>query len=337
MTIGLLARADQGGLASQTHGYWKHLRPHRTIVLDLGKAGRGPLDISLYHGDPGVRVVDEWKTFHRSGESLFDGIDVLFTAEGWYDPTLPDWCAANGIRTVVHANPELFDPIGSRADQYWVPTSWRHETMPRDTEIVPVPVDLGLHPYRQRTGPAVTFFHPGAPAMGDRNGSQTLWAALSRVKSPIRVVTRSPFHPPTKGIPRHITVDVLGPCTRVEDAIPPETDVMVIPRRYGGLCLSAQEAAARGIPILMTDLAPQRGWLPRPLCIPTLEHRTQEVWMKGGAIPVHEGDAVELATRIDELANDGGLMADCSAAVRAYAESISWDVWDDRYRELLSG
>jgi glycosyltransferase involved in cell wall biosynthesis len=271
-------------------------------------------------------------------EALCEGLDVLWTAETPYDFRAYPIARQAGVRSVCHVMPELF-PYATpemagwpRPDRFWLPTGWRADTIP-DAEVVPVPVDRERFPPRKVTR-AATFVHvAGHQAMADRNGTRLVAAALRYVCSQITFVVRAQQRIPPSWF-RHISSTVTF---RLEHADLPDerglyagADVLVQPRRYGGLSLVMNEAASCGIPILTIDMDPQRDWFPDAALIPVLRYRT--VPMQGGPIPIAEVDPRAIAARIDACASDDTLVEKLSDASDDYAASIDWralrPVWE---------
>jgi glycosyltransferase involved in cell wall biosynthesis len=115
-------------------------------------------------------------------------------------------------------------------------------------------------------------------------------------------------------------------------------DVLVLPRRYAGLCLPALEAMADGCPVIMTDAPPQNGW-PIIGCCYSLG---DGIKLAGGWIPTYEAEVGHLAYLLEELsAEPTPVTVHRSEMVRLWSESRSWagelgDEWHARLRCSLS-
>lgn len=318
MRVGLIARADDGGLGTMTTEFARHLNPERSLVVDLGAAGKGVTRVErVANFSNNTCVVTSWPHVDMHAVNwLMDGIDVLYTAETWYWPQIPEVARARNIRTVLHSMPELHsnDII---ADQVWVPTNWEIERV-RDAVLMPVPVPLDRFPVRESES-AKTFLHIAASAMRDRNGTDAVLGALPQVHSPCTIAFQ--------GIDGNLT----NPTSPAEIVIRPrigdyweataDADVLVLPRRYAGLSLPMQEAMARGMPIITTDLAPQNQW-PGVLTVPVESPRPTD--MKGGVFNVWDMNPGRIADAIDALFNDPGLYRELAEEARWHAKSISW-------------
>lgn len=311
MTLAMIARADDGGLGAMTWEVWRHLHPARTLIVLADHRTRGRAHPERFDGPGEVRVA---RMFPKSADVawLTAEADVVYTAETFYGAKI------RGPRTALHVMPEMH--AHDTASAMLLPTPWRAEHFPGGIRL-PVPVARDRLPYRQRTE-ATTLFHVAGNAMADRNGTDLLLSALDHVRHPCRLLIRG-------GQPhreRHGLVDVEwlghhdGPYW---EAWPDDAGVLVLPRRFGGLCLPMLEATSLGLPIVTLDLDPQRSWLPAAGLVPTTG--STPVRMRGGTIDVHSTGVVMLAGRIDRLLADPALVAALSARADVLAAERSWE------------
>lgn len=324
-SLGLIVRCDMGGLGIQTHALWKHLRPEKTLVVEMPEgSGRGKQRPEIYAGDYNAHI-EHHVTTHLPPNiitNFCNDLDVLLTVEGMYGD--PNWEAAKRFGTTVclEANPELYDKSRYHADRIAVPTDWALERMPQGTTVLPHPIDLPAR-WQQRTS-IKKIGHFAAPAMLDRNGTEIFMQSLTLIKEPVKVLVHSPGVPSPEGSTRFQLgmCDVTWQHSYLSDPwdFMGSIDMLVIPRRYGGLCLPAQEAAARGILLCMTDLSPQTGWP----CLRTTVTPDIVYPMKGGEYNVWKPDARSIAHAITNAVRtcDAGYQSGVS---RKWAESLSWD------------
>lgn len=333
MKVGLIARGEDRGLGIQTWEWWRHMRPERTLIVDPGDLARGfPLHLDRYGVHPrqpaAGTVVACWDGHEFSDEAMvrrwLDGLDVIYTAETFYDHRLPRWCAEAGVRLVVHVNPEFFRWTAAHlpAVRWWLPTSWRADRLPRDAEVVPVPVPLDRWPEpAPRHHGVPTFLHvAGHRAAGDRNGTGLVMAALARTSAKMRVViaTQDERLPVVRHGRNVELIRATGGTANYWDLY--EGDVLVMPRRYGGLCLPANEAAAAGLALVMTDTPPNHEWPALPISVSS----RQPMGTPGGTVVSATADASHLARLLDRLASDRELRHHQQHAARAWAEARSW-------------
>lgn len=333
--LGMIVRADNGGLGNQTWEIWRHLQPERTLVLLSGNE-RGADDYTRYR--EGVSDVVYHEGLQLSTDVLREfaqSCAAIFTVETPYH--------VDGARVIrkakcslyVLANPELWNEAEyGTPSKLFVPTMWERSRLPQ-AELLPQPVALDRFDKRERSDGLFTFYHPGAPAMLDRNGTGVLLDALPLITTPCRVIIR---HPANKRPHTEIIGDVEVVYLPPDDgpywnAYPPDTDMMVLPRKYGGLSLSLLEAAALGVPALMPAIAPQVAYEHVAYIPMTGEHDV--VPMKGGMFNVYEIEPEPLAQRMSKLAASPSLVAAYSARAYAWAQAHSWDVLLPRWREAL--
>lgn len=325
-TMGLLLRVDQGGLAAQTATLAQLLKPDVVLAIDLPEhKRRGDSQLHRYTDLPITAVATTDSLTPRLLAHVADQVDTLVTVECLY--TNPaGWQAVNErCTTVLIANPELY--AGYPAHRIVLPTSWHADRFPH-AHIVPHPVDTlaAARDRRTRSGLARTFLHVEAPAMLDRNGTDLVTQALPFVDEPCTLTVRS--YRPAHGLlaaGRVGKVTVRWDHSRPvdwRDCYPADTDVLLLPRRYGGLSLVVQEAASLGIPPVMLDVEPQRsedwpGWrLPATVWRRSL--------MRGGEFDVHTTRPEALAATMTALARGGLDVEGESRRALMWAEARAW-------------
>lgn len=347
MRFGLIARADDRGLGIQTWEIARHLRPDRVLVVQM-PADQEQLvqpDVTRF-----LDIVDQVAVVHA--ESMGDpsavdpwlhGLDVVYSAETFYDWRFCDRARRLGVRTVLHCNPEFWkhwrpehqgDPL---PDVIWTPTDWQldHPNMPKVDRVVPmpVPIDRWPEPRECESGP-IRFLHiNGHNAMADRNGTRALFMAMRRMTQPavVTVTTQRQVLTAPGRLPRHVAYRrVLGNQADYWSLYPGH-DVLVLPRRYGGLCLPANEAAGAGLALVLPDVSPNAHW-PGPK-IPTTGARQLDVPL--GLIDCHEPDIAQLTATLDALAADPDLVRVTQQLSRDWAVKHSWDALEPLWREAL--
>ncbi len=322
MRLGLWgARCEPRGLGYLTRAVHDHLQPDRTAVVDMGAhTAQFPSRWDWYPDATRVRYgeVDEQAT-----RRWLRGLDVVWAAETFYDDRVPGWAAEEGVRSVVYTMPEFHRwPLpGLRGpDVVWNPTCWRQHVL-SDARVVPLPVEVAPD-RRLRTEPR--FVHvAGHRAAKDRAGTRLLLAALRWVTTPAEVViVTQDAHMPSPRY-RHARLDVVLGGTDDRWDLYGLGDVMLAPRRYGGLSLPNHEAASSGLALVLPDVAPHRETWPG-VYVPGKVHAFFAT--AGGMTDLFAVDVRALAGVIDGLVREPGRMADLSAASLAWAMAHSWDV-----------
>jgi hypothetical protein len=323
-TLGVVARADNGGLGAQTYEMCRWMQPDRILVAMVGHTTRGPADLSRYAALPGEMRHSYVPT--QQDAAWLAECDVVWTAETWYGSHIPEAVHRRGGRYVLHGNPEMGVEVAS---DLWLPTYWLQARFPEAT-VVPFPVARDVLPYAP-VPIARTFYHVASPAMEDRNGTQIVAAALPFVHNRCRLLVRGRSGPSEKI--GNVEVTFLGDEAGLYHLAWPRADVLLLPRRFGGLCLPAQEAWSLGMPVAMLDLEPYRGKIPEYLLVSARSPR--DVRMKGGWFQVFDADPQDLASVMDALIEDETLVRDASDEADALANGLSWEGWRGDYAKLL--
>jgi glycosyltransferase involved in cell wall biosynthesis len=206
-------------------------------------------------------------------------------------------------------------------------------------EILPMPVDRKRFRFTRRPSApfdgAPQFLHLAAPAMLDRNGTGLVAAALHHVRTPIRLKTRGlrtaagPLGGEPSGLAEKETVGQVSvahwPPSKLNIQLYDAADVLVLPRRYGGLSMPMLEAASLGMPVITLNVPPQSEWFPPDQLVPILAQNTQRDQMIGGRFEVYDARPEALADVIDRFATEPDLVARCSKLMDDWAETNSWD------------
>jgi hypothetical protein len=341
--IGLLVRADLGGLGNQTRALWDYLRPEVVLLVDLPEGKRrGDSQLHRFAGRPEVVGVAHSDVIHPDLLlAIADQVDTLVTVECLYTGApvagTRTWQALNErCLTVLVANPELYADYA--ASRIILPTTWHADRFNALVVPHPAPVEDAAPHARVRTGRARTFLHVEAPAMLDRNGTELVAQALPHVEEPCTLIVRS--HRDHRSGP--LDTDQVGRVRVVWDNARPvdwtacyhDADVLVLPRRYGGLSMVVQEAAALGMPAVMTDVDPQHaegwpGWR-----IPATVWRRAS--MRGGEFPVHTCRPEDLAVTMTALARGELDLEAESGRALAWAAARSWPALSGRWATALA-
>lgn len=342
MRIGLIARAENTGLGIQTWEFHRHIRPAKTLVVRLARGGRHFFPDRF----PGATISAGLPSIGELEEFL-DGLDLVFTCETPYTYDLFTLAERRGIATVLQYNFEFLDylarPDLPRPSVLAAPSAWRYDDVPDRLARrmwLPVPIALDRWPApERRTGPARRFLHiVGRPAIHDRNGTADLLDALAFVRTPITVTIRCQDHTYVprlmrgRRLPAHVDVRLdhydIPDYWRAYDG----HDVLVLPRRFGGLCLPMQEALGAGMPVLMPDISPNRDLLPADWLVPATK---TDQFKARTHIDVHTTDARELAARIDLLATNIGAIEYARERAHRLAQRMSWEQRLSLYRHLF--
>ena len=333
----MLARSENRGLGIQGWEFYRHVKPDRTLLVDMGELARG---FDLFP----ERFPDATVAEFRDGmfdEALvrgwLEGLDVVFTAETFYDWRMIDWARSMGVATVVQVNPEFYRHAVDELPEptvWWAPSPWRMNHLPDTARLVGVPIAGDRFPMRipERDGP-VRFLHvAGHRAAGDRNGTLQLLQALRVLRQPmtVRLLTQDPKLPRLRP-QRAVVVETETRGRPNYWDLYSDADMLVMPRRYGGLCLPVQEAMACGLGVVMTDTSPNDWW-------PTIRVRggNRGVLNTGtGPVRMFAATPRALGETLDRLAKNPAEVLTSQQAGLEWAEAHTWDAMLPQYVDEL--
>lgn len=323
MKLGLIARFDHRGLGQQTRSVFNALHPFKTLVVNCPSAKPLPPHPEYF---PGATVIDRLPT-DQDVEQFIDGCTVIYSAETFYNRNFTAIADRMGVKTVLHVNPEFMDLHDSPA--LWAaPSVWRWDTIPANKILLPVPIEAVVT--RPVSNVARHYLHVvGRPATRDRNGTEALLAALQYVTSTIRLTVTCQEAGYVEGIADGVCVPPNVELVIRSGDVPESTDlyrgmdVLVLPRRFGGLCLPQQEALGHGMPVVMSNISPN-------------DHRLPSDWLVGashaGSFTVNQNvidyysvDPRALAQLLDRFATDTEFYTKAVRQARELADSQSWE------------
>lgn len=290
-----------------------------------------------------VRSGEDIPSYERFQE-FFKDIDVMITAETPYTYTAWNWAREAAVKTFCQPNWEFFDgliqPNMPHPDQYLIPSYWHlgdfQERFPNSVYLPP-PIFVGdfskaLLTNVERKGKKRFVHIIGRNAVYDRNGWALIMDALPYCKSDFELVVRSQVA--TTGVTDE---RVIYHIFDVEDQTEMYTDydAMILPRRYGGLCLPMNEALCSGLPVIMTDIDPNNKVLPEEWLVPA---EATASFTARAEIDVYWSSPERLAAKIDEFCNmtDGEMYLAKLKAFKIGYENYSSEVLKLRYDSVLS-
>jgi hypothetical protein len=337
MRIGLLAYASNTGLGIQTWAFFRNMKPARVLLVDMSPLNQMPVYFDRYFGD----VISCTGAPRREAiEAFLDGLDLVFVCETPLNYDLFRIARKRGVRTVLQFNFELLDYLDKPdlpiPDVFAAPTPWNFHRVPyRNKAHLPVPIDLAEVPARVPPDRVTTFLHiNGRPAAEDRNGT-LLFCEAARILTQ-KYPGRFQFLVRTqdRGFGSHLQrmfpeVVVAGGDVEKNAALYSVGEVLVMPRRYGGLCLPAQEALGWGLPVIMPAVSPNETFLPRSWLVPA----RHAGWIRTRApVALFNVDPEELAAAM--IKRSATIQHD-SVVARRLAEQRSWDSLKPRYEEFF--
>lgn len=338
--IGLIARRDNTGLGIQTHEFYKHISPDKTLVVDVSSLNH----LQQYpYRYPKCKVVTDKISIEDINEFL-DGLKVIFCCETPYNYELFRLARRKGIKIILQYNYEFLE-MNSLRDVYYPdvfasPSLWNIENVKKEFKNVmylPVPVNRELLPFVEKKK-FKRFLHiVGNSAEHDRNGTAaTLQAFKNTGRTDIELVVKC-FNKKASdkwvaSASKNITIDTNNTTNYEHNYV--GFDAMILPRKYGGLCLPMQEALSCGMPVIMTAISPNTGILPSEWLIPCINQFT---FKSKYTIEVNEPDINALSEKINWLADLDELESrTVSTNANNIAGGLDWNILKKNYIDLLN-
>lgn len=340
MRLGLIARCEVArGIAIQSKNFYDNMPVDDVLLVRMPR----PDCTEAPEWYPGATQVMYDMKNHQLDEatvrSWLSGVDVVFTVETPNDWRMPRWCREAGVKLVIQGNPEFvrhgrpgFEDL-EHPDEWWWPTSWRLNDLPAG-RVVPVPMTRPEDFEQVPSSGTLRVLHVvGKRAYSDRNGTDILVQALRRVRRKMHVtmigldgeLPKVPAGPTNRGL----TVEYHPNGYPDRWGMYRNQDVLVLPRRYGGLCLPALEAGVCGLAVVMPDCSPN-GEL-ASLVMPV--RRRVPLTFAAGTISTAEAAPIDLAALLDELAVSPAILGD--AKKRQHRLVGPWSLMRETYLEHL--
>ncbi len=344
MRLGLIARADNSGLGVQTWEFHRAMQPDHTLVIDVGhmhdRAGhcnkrtfRDRYPNAVFH--------QGWIPPEHLVRDFLHGLDAVFTCETGYHPHFFDIARQMGVRTVLQPNFEFLDRNDS-PDVWAAPSLWRYDEIPTPKQYLPVPIATD----RFNNSDCSTimnseFLHVvGRPAVHDRNGTLDLLRALTYVRSEIKVTIRCQDDGYVGGLIAQHNLRTPNNVTLVLESADVDNywdmytgGTLIMPRRFGGLCLPVNEALGAGMPVIMPDISPNNCWLPSQWLVPAAQ-KTE--FTAKQTVTVSGCNVQALASKIEQFA-DADFYRRARHEADILARGLSWDVMKPEYEKVLAG
>jgi glycosyltransferase involved in cell wall biosynthesis len=315
MKCGTINFANASGIGNQSRRLTYLLNPDRVLVIDSSGFSKNKEQHWDWYKDYKGYRVDGFPT-NREIKVFLQDLTHVFVIENPLNYSLLDECKRRGIKLYIQSNWEFADHLNkdlTLPHKFLMPSHWKVEEMKQKfgddkVEYLPPPIDPDEFKRAREINLARSgkrFLHVvGTLAANDRNGTLDLLEAVKVSKSDFELVIRSQHELP----PEYSTDDkrVTFSIGNVEDpqSLYENFDALIIPRRYGGLCLSCNEGLMSGLPVIMPDISPNNQLLPKVWLVPA---RKKGSFITRTEIDVYETDVKLLADKLDWLTTIGNL------------------------------
>ena len=341
--IGIIARADKTGLGYQTKELVEMLNPDKVMLIDSSHFN-GNKQFPEWYAGYNVKKSQAGFLSNMEVNDFLNGIDVVISCEIFYSKRLSNLAHRRGIKTILQYNYEFFEYFvvsGMREPSILLgPTTWNLDTMQKHFSYksnvvhLPPPTTPEIFSSAKEANMAKThkrILHvAGKRAAKDRNGTDIVIEMLKYSKADYElVVTVQGDFKPDCSDPR-LTIDNSNPDDRAD--LYTGFDFMILPRRYGGLCLPMNEALLSGLPVIMTDASPNNDILPSEWLVEA--PKVGEVQFKG-LVDLYKADPQKLAELVDKFVNEYDIAEEKQKAFSLGYNTFSPDVLKDKYLSLI--
>ena len=343
MKLGIIARADKTGLGNQTKELVDMLKPDKILLIDSSHFN-GNKQHPEWYERYNVKTTQAGFVSNMEVNDFLNAVDVILSCEIFYNKRLSALAFRKNIKTILQYNYEFFEYFavdGMRLPTILLaPSVWNIDIMEKafghKSELIhlPPPTTPAIFELAKQNNLSKThkrILHvAGKRANSDRNGTDIVIEMLKHSKAEYELVVKvQGDYEPECDDPRLI-IDNSNPDNRAD--LYSGFDLMVLPRKYGGLCLPMNEALLSGLPVIMTDISPNNSILPP-------EWLVEASWSSRlefkGLTDVYETDPQKLAELIDKFVNEYDIAEEKQKAFNLGYNTFSPDVLKDKYLSLI--
>lgn len=343
MKLGIIARCDNTGLGNQTLELTKMLNPDRIMLIDSSSFHTGHQQHFEWYQGRSYSIV---KGIPEKNQivKFIQGLDVILSCETFYSKHFVQIAKYKKIKTVLQYNFEFLQYLQTQEkflpDMLLAPTMWNIDVIKEKfqneckIDFLPPPTDHTVFEKNKK----VNFenhnrlLHIGGKAAAhDRNGTKIVLEMMKYAKSNFELVVRSQT-PIDFDLHNDERIEVLISNKKNREELYSGFDAMVLPRKYGGLCLPMNEALLSGIPTFMPDISPNDYFLPKDWLA---KSKVVGEFMTKTKINLNEVDPRTLALMIDNYFNIKDKTSIKKQAYELGYNNFSSDVLKNKYLTVL--
>lgn len=343
MRLGIIARADKTGLGNQTKELVDMLKPDKVLLIDSSHFNGNKQYLEWYEGYD-VQVTQAGFMSNMEVTKFLNSVDVIISCEIFYNKRLAALAFRKNIKTILQYNYEFFEYFvvdGMRLPTVLLaPSVWNMDIMEKafghKSELIHLPPPTTPSIFESAKQNNMSKKHKrilhvaGKRANSDRNGTDIVVEMLKYSKADYELVVKVQGNYNPKCDDPRLTIDNSNPDNRAD--LYSGFDLMVLPRKYGGLCLPMNEALLSGLPVIMTNISPNNSVLPPEWLVEASWSAKLEF---KGLTDVYETDPQKLAELIDRFVNEYDIAEQKQKAFDIGYNNFSPDVLKDKYLSLI--
>lgn len=274
--LGIVCFSNHSGLGNQTRRLTYMLKPERVLLINSESFSKNAKQhFDWYEGFNGYIV----NGFPNNNEIrvFLKGLTDVVVCENPLNFFLFFEAKRLGIRTYCQSNYEFCDNLNNPAlplpDIFLMPSHWKVEEMRQrfntDVRYLPPPIDPAEFAQAReknlaRTPEKLKLLHiVGTLAASDRNGTIDLLRSLKHTQKDFSLTIKSQHPLPKEYIVNDSRVTYAVGSDPDTNALYSDFDALILPRRYGGLALTCNEALMSALPVIMSDISPNNQLLPQ--------------------------------------------------------------------------
>ena len=341
------------GLGYQTREFFNLLKPDKILLVNLNDYNGLPLQ-GFYHQFRNKRIVRGIPT-SEDLEWLTDDVDNVFIIETPLNYDLFRIANIKNVKVFMQYNYEFMQILRNtnlgHPDVLIAPTVWHYEDVDRYAKamnIEHVQINVPVYkPYKVRVNRTYRIFHIGGRvAEQDRNGTSIFLDVVRYIGKQQRFdlyllkprddKTSRLFHDTgikskidellRDGYNLHVYWDTPSRWSMYRDG-----GVMLLPRRYGGLCMPMIEALSLAIPVLMPNISPNNYYLPKNFLYEATKGHTLSTLGEYGSVETYNSSIESILDVIRNL----DIKKEILRARYAYRKHFDFQELEKKYINLL--
>ncbi len=310
--LGILAFSNNSGLGNQTRRLAQMLKPFRILLIDSrGFSKNKEYNKDWYSGFNGY-TVGGFPT-NREINVFLKGLTHVLVCENPLNFHLFSRARDLGIKTYCQSNYEFCDNLARpdlpTPDVFAMPSYWHVSTMSDKfgkDHVTYLPPPTNANEFMDareinfnRKSEKLRFVHIiGTLAVHDRNGTLDLLESLAYTDKDFELVIRSQHALPEEYIFEDARITYAIENIKDPQDLYKDVDALILPRRYGGLSLTTNEALMSGLPVIMTDISPNNELLPKEWLFKAVKKSS---FFTRTTIDIYGSEPKDIAKKIDWL------------------------------------